>query len=114
MLRPIKRPSNRLIPAGEQLAAFILVHRGRIQRIAPPELLQLLAAVPHTGRESGKIACAERGRFADDRTANRAVRNIALELHQEAVAAGTTVHRKGGEGSAGIAFHGGWTLVRRG
>ena len=35
MLRPIKRPSNRLIPAGEQLAAFILVHRGRIQRIAP-------------------------------------------------------------------------------
>ena len=67
--------------------------------------------MPHTGRESGKIACAERGRFADDRTANRAVRNIALELHQEAVAAGTAVHRKGGEGSAGIAFHGGQQVV---
>ncbi len=65
--------SDRQPPCQPEVAlAFILVHRGRIRRIAPPELLQLLAAVPHTGRESGKIACARRGHFAD-RTANRAV-----------------------------------------
>ena len=62
MLRPIKRPSNRLIPAGEQLAALILVHRGRVQRIAPRRAASDPRAVPHTGRESGEIACAERGR----------------------------------------------------
>ena len=111
MLCPIQRAPNGLVPAGEQAAALLVLHGRCVQRVAPPELLQLVAAAPYTGGQSGEVARAERGRFADDRTADGAARNIALELHEEAVAARAAVHREGGKGNARIALHGGQQVV---
>ena len=121
MLRPIKRPSNRLIQPESSLRRLFSSIEGAYSVSHRQSYFSSSRSVPHTlGRESGKMACAERGRFTDDRTADGAVRNILWNCIRKAVAAGTA-STKGGKGT--IALHGGqagrspdrrWTPVRRG
>ena len=76
-----------------------------------PLLGDVCLRFPVTDRQTGQIRGAEGGGLGHARANDRHFEQIALELHQQIIRAGTAVHAEFLEAHAGIGLHGAEDVV---
>src|SRR5579863_10283636 len=85
LLRPVARASDGALPAGVELLALGLAHRGAEFVVQRPLARELRLTAPEAGGKPRQIRGAQRGRLRDLRALHRHAQDISLELHQQVV-----------------------------
>ena len=89
---PVDGPLESALPACVESIRRRGVHGGLESPIEVPRVDQFLAALPEARRQAGQERSPSGRGLGDLRTEYRDLQNVRLELHQEIVADGATIH----------------------